>query len=487
MKWWIFPSFFLIFFLFTVQSYQQHHQYFTKRYQYLGSHSTLFTQSLSSLSNTANSSEILSVASITVSTSPQPKSYTDYAKKNALTIVSIMKKLVLWFVGLLLSSRNTIASAANFETNKPLSSSSTTTSLLEDDYDPERMAMMKQRIDEGDIVVINNFVGKETINEMRDYFDTLTMNNRFTASGLSNKANDGGDQFGKRDRQISAVSIEDLERSKTLKALKERMDNMRSNLSLALSRPDLRNNRLGHELYFSKSLPGTSLALHTDDRHEELKGRRGWTADSRRSISWLIYFSDEDWDINENGGALRVYPQKYKLSKASTGCGCHDTNLQYGWLCGTSQNINNAEIEPVFLDCWRREISPQEKENEKENFDFKSALYTYDKREGRRNYITHDFDLHSAVTGQILEVGELPNEIFLDPKQKNQLSQIEDLQLWRKGIAGKNIYVKDISPKAGTLVLFDSVALPHEVMQTLKGHRLALAGWMHEQVQKFPV
>ena len=42
------------------------------------------------------------------------------------------------------------------------------------------------------------------------------------------------------------------------------------------------------------------------------------------------------------------------------------------------------------------------------------------------------------------------------------------------------------SPRGGTLVLFDSVSLPHEVMTTLEGERLALAGWLHEKQQAFP-
>jgi len=45
---------------------------------------------------------------------------------------------------------------------------------------------------------------------------------------------------------------------------------------------------------------------------------------------------------------------------------------------------------------------------------------------------------------------------------------------------------EDIDPRGGTLVLFDSVALPHEVRETLQGQRVALAGWLHEAVQPFP-
>ena len=33
-----------------------------------------------------------------------------------------------------------------------------------------------------------------------------------------------------------------------------------------------------------------------DERHEELKGARGWTTRNRRSVSWLLYLSDDGWD-----------------------------------------------------------------------------------------------------------------------------------------------------------------------------------------------
>ena len=41
--------------------------------------------------------------------------------------------------------------------------------------------------------------------------------------------------------------------------------------------------------------------------------------------------------------------------------------------------------------------------------------------------------------------------------------------------------VRDISPQAGTLVLFDSVSLPHEVLAT-KRLRYGMQGWFHEKL-----
>lgn len=43
--------------------------------------------------------------------------------------------------------------------------------------------------------------------------------------------------------------------------------------------------------------------------------------------------------------------------------------------------------------------------------------------------------------------------------------------------------VKDVPPLGGTLVLFDSVALPHEVLATVGRERFACSGWFHEDQQ----
>ena len=43
--------------------------------------------------------------------------------------------------------------------------------------------------------------------------------------------------------------------------------------------------------------------------------------------------------------------------------------------------------------------------------------------------------------------------------------------------------VRDVAPEGGTLVLFDSVSVPHEVMPTLRRERFACSGWFHERVR----
>lgn len=45
-------------------------------------------------------------------------------------------------------------------------------------------------------------------------------------------------------------------------------------------------------------------------------------------------------------------------------------------------------------------------------------------------------------------------------------------------------YAHGVPPKGGTLLLFDSVCLPHSVDVTLAGERMAIGGWWHELTAK---
>ena len=78
-------------------------------------------------------------------------------------------------------------------------------------------------------------------------------------------------------------------------------------------------------------------------------------------------------------------------------------------------------------------------------------------------------------------------------KRKYQFSLIENYASWIEDERGQenggkslppiNTVSEELLPKGGTLCLFDSVSLPHEVLRTLQGERLAIAGWFHEIVK----
>ena len=94
---------------------------------------------------------------------------------------------------------------------------------------------------------------------------------------------------------------------------------------------------------YSRYGPGASLARHIDERHEELKGVRGWRESGRRSVSWLVYLN-ENWRPDD-GGALRCFERAAR--PASRVGATANGDLQVGWLKGPTER-------PVFLDARAR-------------------------------------------------------------------------------------------------------------------------------------
>lgn len=277
------------------------------------------------------------------------------------------------------------------------------------------------------------------------------------ASGLSNRADPNQRFSSKVDRRVAPVLGTSGWKSAPLFEIDARMRQLRLELSTALARPTLANDELPHEMYYSQSTSGALLPRHLDERHEELKGRKGWTGASRRSLSWLLYLSDSQsgrtWNLDENGGQLRTF-QQYGggLVNARFG-GAHETNLQIAWLS------LDGKLHPVYLDSYKHGEPV-------------CGLYIV-QNEGEREWISRDFEVHGS-RGEILQASLLPNYA------RGDVLLIEDPERWGRGEAPAGSRVEDITPIAGRLVMFDSVLLPHEVLAVKKGRRLALAGWMHE-------
>jgi hypothetical protein len=93
-----------------------------------------------------------------------------------------------------------------------------------------------------------------------------------------------------------------------------------------------------------------------------------------------------------------------------------------------------------------------------------------------------DFLKHRAI----LEVNpeHSSERLFLDRNYASQFKLLEDRETWDRGNDPEGSVIEDILPKRGTVVVFDSVALPHEVTPVIKGSRAALAGWFHEETQR---
>lgn len=189
---------------------------------------------------------------------------------------------------------------------------------------------------------------------------------------------------------------------------------------------------------------------------------KGWLLDSRRSVTWLVYLNS-GWE-EKDGGALRCFPRD---GVSSQPVGSHEGNLQIGWL---------DHLEPIYLDCFRKSGM--------------SALYRVVGDE-REVLTQHDFD----VPRQPIEFVN-----FLPDQYKNRFEQISTARLDPRFAATESnsekecqvaqasllpdkedVYSIDVVPKAGTLVLFDSVSLPHLVREvTSTRQRIAATGWFHE-------
>eukprot|EP00966_Prymnesium_polylepis_P266617 6159598-Prymnesium_polylepis.1 len=243
------------------------------------------------------------------------------------------------------------------------------------------------------------------------------------------------------------------------------LDGLRGELEAVLQR------RLSlAEQYYSVTPAGSRLAWHMDERHEETKGEEAWEQPSRRSISWLLYLSGDGWDEAEGagaGGGLRAYPKR-SVAQDGAACGAHDGDLQVGWL----ERAGGA-VDPVFLDAWLR---PDEPDGQPE-----CALYRVVAAEGRREYVTRrirpgDFGGAGVDAGQF---GEMLRELLPAERRRGFCS------VQRRPDATLHDTV-DVSPAGGTLVLFDSVSVGHEVLPVVHGERVALAGWFHERQQEWP-
>ena len=96
-----------------------------------------------------------------------------------------------------------------------------------------------------------------------------------------------------------------------------------------------------------------------------------------------------------------------------------------------------------------------------------------------------EFDIRDPVTGKATENFEEFLLSAIDRRQK-RFWRIEDISAWAAGSDPAGSVRHETTPVCGTLALFDSVSLPHEVLPTLRGDRIALAGWFHESQQVPP-
>eukprot|EP00970_Alexandrium_tamarense_P009484 scaffold1899_cov182-Alexandrium_tamarense.AAC.4 len=326
------------------------------------------------------------------------------------------------------------------------------------------------------------------------------------------------------------------ENTKMLHSIQIKLQRLRLELSEILDRPTMMDSNLGHECYYSQSAPGSSLARHMDERHEETKGPRGWLLPSRRSLSWLIYLSEtnetnadeandrettdercnrdegiegngKDWDPILNGGLLRTFPQKHYRQHDKEGwddtvqCGCHNGNLQVGWLLADETKDGGEEklplqTHPVFLDSWFDYNNPYTGIAEPHCVLYIVRRTPSSNGELQIEHLTEPW-IAEAIQGSVVEflkqratmelesATPITPSLFLQPTYAKHFRLLEDREAWTRGHDPDGSVIEDTVPTRGTLVVFDSTTLPHEVTAVVEGTRAALAGWYHEETQPF--
>jgi hypothetical protein len=395
----------------------------------------------------------------------------------------------------------------------------------EDDYGKRSLISPENvsRISGGGVVVIPDWMPIRLVRAMREDARNLFEDGQFRPDGLTNTALREQGFDAKADRQTfrGGADWDDygVGDGKARLEFAIRMGRLREELAIGLNRPTLSDGGRGegegggkrHEMTYNWYEPGAKLGRHLDEHHEETKGTKGWIRPSRRSVTWLVYLN-ENWNA-EDGGALRCYPRSEGcISTNDVQVGAHDGNLQVGWVTGMGGEEVDGGIlrqHPVFLDCFRPSGG--------------AALYRVAKSsssgddETRIILSVHDFDVPpqpidfaSFLVPDARDAFEQISTSRVDPRfvrspipladgGAGKAGGVDEMEtattttttttdaIDRVGASGEIIgdgTFMDVTPAAGTLVLFDSVTLPHMVMEvTGSRQRIAATGWFHEDSQ----
>jgi len=337
----------------------------------------------------------------------------------------------------------------------------------------------------GQIAVVPNFLPAEEIRALKEDAQGLHAAHRFSTSALTGYGSSGKFDPAKDRAVLKLDQWKNIGSGnwETRSRLGNRMAALRSDLAYNLGRPSLNRGiattKYGAgstEISYTRFGPGAFLKRHVDEHHEEIKGKAGWSQPTRRSVSWLVYLN-EDWKGRQEGGQLRCFQ---RVSSPCQAVGARPNgDLQIGWLRASS--VDPLE-RPVFLDGRQEEAG-------------RCAMYIVQEDGRTVDYITSTFDAHpvlyvagaEAMVKRILvNRRDLADRFhFIMPPK----SMLGDILTGKQDYAGTgedpamDEVTNDIDPTGGTLVMFDSVSLPHEVLATRSRDRWATSGWFHEDQQ----
>jgi hypothetical protein len=342
-------------------------------------------------------------------------------------------------------------------------------------------------IEAGKIAILPNFLSEADILPLRTDAQNLWNDNKFSTDALAAYGSSGKFDPSK-DRTVLRLPQWKSEGSGNYElrlTFGNHLANVRSELAYNLNRPKLdrgaATTMYGYgstEISYTRFGPGAFLKRHVDEHHEELKGVAGWSKPTRRSISWLIYLNDPDWDGRRDGGRLRCFERK---NRPTGRIGATENgDLQIGWLRATALDPYER---PVYLDGKKHDHG-------------ECAMYLVNESDKTRNYVTKGFKTNpimyiagsEAMVKKILfsDRADLADRFHLIEPPK---SKIGDFLRGDDAYAGSgedgtfDEELEEVDPRGGTLVLFDSATMPHEVLATKNRERWACSGWFHEDQQ----
>jgi Rps23 Pro-64 3,4-dihydroxylase Tpa1-like proline 4-hydroxylase len=420
--------------------------------------------------------------------------------------------------------RESVATSSRIRRNsRSRTSTTTTTRLCLDIQSPIRSDVARSTllpsdaydtIQQGRIAVIPNFLSPNEVHLLRTDAQQLWDDGKFSTDALASYGQSGQNFDVRKDRAVlklnqwkdASLGNFQIRGSASSEGLGYKMAQLRKELAYQLDRPQLdqglATTKYGAgstEISYTRFGPGAFLKRHVDEHHEELKGTAGWSQPTRRSISWLVYLNPADsWNSLQDGGQIRCFhrrpspvsssspphPQTNRIGAQRNG------DLQIGWLRAT---LDDPMERPVFLDGHSEEAGHcamyvmVQDNNNANNYNSK-ALYVTDK------FPAHPTLYMGGAAGEILAKqliskqgrgGDMAARFYFIETPKTLFRDIEMRDYDGSGeMPLRDERAEDVDPTGGTLVLFDSVTLPHEVLATRNNKtRWATSGWFHEDQQ----